>query len=364
MILITSGEPAGIGPDIILKFTQHVDFTPMRWVVLGDIALFRARAEILNIDILIQEYLLCNTENQFKSQIPSGKPILWIWNIPLRVPVKAGVLDRANAVYVLEQLYTGTKACMSGSFDALVTCPIHKGIICDALSFSDISQESLLGYLPLDQRHKTTLFSGHTEYFAELTQTEEVVMLLASVNLRVALVTTHLPLRDVSDAITEKKLLDVIHILHKDFRQYFNVNESDNFPKIYVSGLNPHAGENGHLGREELDIIIPALEKIRKSSTICVEGPFPADTLFTKNYLEKADVFLAMYHDQGLSVLKYAAFDNAVNITLGLPFIRTSVDHGTALALAGTGKASEQSLIYAVQMAEKMIQAKSREKSL
>lgn len=328
MLLITSGEPSGIGPDLILKLTQHNQFVPIPWVALGDISLFEARAKMLNIPVFIREYvpgkMIENTIN---------KPgVLWVWPVSLKTPAKPGRLNSDNAAYVLDLLKTGTKACMDGLFDALITAPIHKGIIADA-GFS---------------------FSGHTEYFAELTQTPEVVMMLASEHLRVALVTTHLPLRSVPGAITQEKIIRVIQIIQQDFKKYFDLP----YPHIYVCGLNPHAGEGGHLGREETDVIEPALKKIREakdSSEQSIYGPFPADSLFTKTYLDKADVFLAMYHDQGLSVLKYAAFDEAVNITLGLPFIRTSVDHGTALDLAGTGKASENSLIKAIQTAEKMV---------
>lgn len=327
-ILISSGEPAGIGPDIILQY--HAKWV-CKHVILGDIALFEERAKILNLSINIREYL-SGSDNAHLRQETND---LWIWNIPLKAPCQPGVLNSENAVYVLELLKTGTAACMSGEFDALVTAPVHKGIIADA-GFS---------------------FTGHTEYFAELTNTPEVVMMLASegINkLRVALVTTHLPLREVPDAITPEKLMRVIHILNHDLIHSFNLPH----PRIYVAGLNPHAGENGHLGNEETQIIEPVIKKMCLENNIDLKGPFPADTLFTQHYLEQADVFLAMYHDQGLSVIKYAAFETAVNVTLGLPFIRTSVDHGTALDLAGTGKASEKSLICAIEMAMKMVTAK------
>ncbi len=322
MILISSGEPAGIGPDIILKLIQRKVIFSKPWVVLGDCDLFRTRAKQLNIAIEIKEYSPGEAIDQRADQTA-----LWIWPVALNVSVKPGKLNAQNAEYVLNLLKIGTQACMDGLFDGLVTAPVHKGIINDA------------GYS----------FSGHTEYFAELTQTPEVVMMLASEYLRVALVTTHLPLREVSNAITPQKLETVIKIIHYDLKKYFHMP----FPQIYVAGLNPHAGESGHLGREEIEVISPVLTRMREEN-IKVYGPFPADTLFTQTYLAKADVFLAMYHDQGLGVLKYAAFDEAVNITLGLPFIRTSVDHGTALDLAGTGRASEKSLIKAVEMALRM----------
>ena len=317
MILISSGEPAGIGPDIILKLTQCQQKFLMPWVVLGDVNLFKERAKILNFPVVIREY------SPGDSLSIMGTNDLYIWHVPLKNRVKPGILDKNNASYVLDLLKKGTQACMDGLFEALVTAPVHKGIIAEA------------GFA----------FSGHTEYFAELTQTPEVVMMLASDSLRVALVTTHLPLREVPDAITPEKLTRVIYIVHQELKKYFGLIA----PQIYVSGLNPHAGENGHLGREELEVIEPTLKKINKQG-ICVKGPFPADSLFTPPYLSKADVFLAMYHDQGLAVLKYAAFDEAVNITLGLPFIRTSVDHGTALDFAGTDIASEKSLIKAIQV--------------
>lgn len=329
MILISSGEPAGIGPDIILKLMQRPEVLfSVPWVVLGDIALFKERAKICHISIEIRQY----TPGM---KIQQSHGVLWIWHIELNAPVSPGKLNTDNAAYVLTLLRTGAEACMQGLFDALVTAPIHKGVIADA------------GY---------STFIGHTEYFAELTHTPEVVMMLADQQrpLRVALVTTHLPLRDVPDAITAEKLTHVITIIHDECQKYFGLAE----PRIYVCGLNPHAGENGHLGREEIDIIAPVIRHLNKTTSMHIKGPLPADSLFTSYYQDKADVFLAMYHDQGLSVMKYAAFDTAVNITLGLPFIRTSVDHGTALDLAGTGKASENSLIQAMHMAIVMYENK------
>lgn len=317
-ILISSGEPSGIGPDIILKLFEKKVLFSKSFVVLGDSELFKERAKLLNIAVNIKIY-------SPGISVPSATSYdLWIWPIHLAEPAKAGILNSQNAVYVLNMLKIGVEACMNGLFDALVTAPIHKGIINEA----GIS------------------FSGHTEYFAQLTHTPEVVMMLASEELRVALVTTHLPLREVPDAITKEKLKAVIAIIQNGFAKYFNREN----PNIYVAGLNPHAGEGGYLGSEEIEVISPVLQKMRENK-LNVYGPFPADTLFTPFYKKRADVFLTMYHDQGLSVLKYASFDEAVNITLGLPFIRTSVDHGTALDLAGTGKASEKSLIHAIQMA-------------
>lgn len=297
----------------------------------------------------------------------TDRATLWIWHIPLKTKVIPGILNQQNSPYVLEMLKTATKACMDGLFDALVTGPIHKGIITDMQKNITSASHDQSPMNNVNNIHNiSNTFSGHTEYFAELTNTPEVVMMLASddthtpANFRVALVTTHLPLSEIPKAITQEKIINIIRIIHHDFKKYFKNDLISLTPRIFVSGLNPHAGENGHLGREEIDVIIPALQKMREEG-IHVEGPFPADTLFTKPYLAKADVFLAMYHDQGLAVLKYAAFDNAVNITLGLPFIRTSVDHGTALDLAGKGGASENSLIKAIQMAEKMVKNKQHE---
>jgi 4-hydroxythreonine-4-phosphate dehydrogenase len=244
--------------------------------------------------------------------------------VQLVAPSHCGKLDPANAQYVLDTLTRAAIGCGNGEFDALVTGPIHKGVINDA------------GYA----------FSGHTEFFAEFTKTPHVVMMLATNEMRVALVTTHLALRAVPDAITAGMLRNTITVLEKGLKDYFLLTH----PRISVCGLNPHAGENGYLGREEIDVIIPVLEELRQQGLI-IKGPLPADTAFTRNQLLQTDAVLAMYHDQGLSVLKYSGFHQAVNITLGLPFIRTSVDHGTALELAGTGIAEISSLMAAIRMA-------------
>jgi len=339
MIFVTSGEPAGIGPDIILK--TAVSGFSFPWVVLGDKRLFAERAERLNLAITIRDYVPCTSapspkgrgETQEHLQVPSPKKgehkhnELWIWDIPLKVPVVPGCLDIRNASYVLELLQKAGEKCLHEKGHALVTAPIHKGIIIES----------------------GVPFTGHTEYFAELSKTPEVVMLLAADTLRIALATTHLPLKAVPSAITQDKLSRVIQIIHHDLQGKWKINQ----PHIAVCGLNPHAGEGGHLGREEIEVIIPVLNKMR-SEGLHVSGPFPADTVFTQ--MSHADVILAMYHDQGLPVIKYAAFHEAVNITLGLPFIRTSVDHGTALALAGTDEASESSLVYAVNTAWRILQ--------
>jgi 4-hydroxythreonine-4-phosphate dehydrogenase len=248
----------------------------------------------------------------------------------LNTPCTPGSLDSRNATYVLETLRLAAKGCQTKQFNAMVTAPVHKGIINDA------------GHT----------FSGHTEFLAELTNTPRVVMMLATEGLRVCLATTHLPLAQVPQAITEVLLNEVISIIQQDLQHKFGLAQ----PRILVCGLNPHAGEGGHLGREEIDIITPALNRLRQQGMDLV-GPLPADTLFTPKYLEEADAVLAMYHDQGLPVLKYRGFGNAVNITLGLPIIRTSVDHGTALDLAGVGSANESSLNVAIEYAMQMVTA-------
>jgi len=304
LIAVTSGEPAGIGPDICLALSAAR--LPARLVVLGDRGLLEARARSLGLSC-------------------AGVDIR---HVPLRAPCVAGKLDPANAPYVLELLDVALAGCLSGEFAAMVTAPVHKGVINDA-------------GIP---------FTGHTEYLADKTATRRVVMMLAgtgaSANLRVALATTHLPLRDVPAAITADELETTLRILHADLRAKFGFVT----PRILVAGLNPHAGEGGHLGREEIEVIAPVLEKLRAEGMDLI-GPLPADTLFTKNVLAGSHAQLAMYHDQGLAVLKYAAFDEGINVTLGLPFIRTSVDHGTALDIAGSGKASPTSLFAAVTAA-------------
>ena len=244
-----------------------------------------------------------------------------------RAPVQAGTLDSANAAYVLETLDYAVQGCADASFQAMVTAPVHKGIINDA----------------------GIAFSGHTEYLAAATATDTVVMLLATDELRVALVTTHVPLHEISALITRERLQRIIRALHHDLQQRFGIAQ----PHIKVCGLNPHAGEDGHLGREEIDTIIPTLEGLREEG-IDLDGPLPADTVFNSRYIAGSDAILAMYHDQGLPVLKHSGFGRAVNITLGLPIIRTSVDHGTALELAGTGKVDTGSLQVALNTARTM----------
>lgn len=308
VIAITSGEPAGVGPELCLRLAEKA--WPARLVVLGDHDLLASRAHALGLDT-------------------NGIEIL---HVPLAAPAVAGQLNPANAGYVLQLIDTALRGCLLGEFAAMVTAPVHKGVINDA----------------------SIVFSGHTEYLAAQTNTPRVVMLLAGAGLRVALATTHLALKDVPAAITPDSLETTLRILHAGLRSQFGIAR----PRILVAGLNPHAGESGHMGREEIDVITPVLEKLRVEGMDLV-GPLPADTLFTKNVLAGSDAQLAMYHDQGLAVLKYAAFDEGVNITLGLPIIRTSVDHGTALGLAGTGKASPSSLFAAVAAAIDMAQRRA-----
>ncbi|MGX9461759.1 4-hydroxythreonine-4-phosphate dehydrogenase PdxA [Shewanella sp. A14] len=315
-IAITPGEPASIGPDLVIKLAQQA--WPVELVVCADPNLLMSRAKMLGLPLQLRPYQ--------PSQPPKPQAVgtLTIAPFTLAEEVQCGVLNEANSAYVVETLrYAGEKN-MSNEFDAVVTGPVHKGIINQA-------------GIP---------FSGHTEFFALQANCADVVMMLAAPGLQVALMTTHIPLAYVAKAITRDRLHHIISILHRELVSKFGLGS----PKIYVCGLNPHAGEDGHLGREEIDIIIPALNELREQGMDIV-GPLPADTLFQPKYLEQADVVLAMYHDQGLPVLKSLGFGKSVNITLGLPYIRTSVDHGTALELAGSGKADCGSFTCALNKA-------------
>ncbi len=313
ILAITSGEPAGIGPDICLTLA-HANL-PCRCVILGDKQLLASRAELLGHPLSIADY---------QPEHPPAAGTLEVLHIPLAAPCQAGQLNPANSRYVLALLDRAYAGICQGEFAGMVTAPLHKGIINDA----------------------GVPFSGHTEYLAAISHTEQVVMMLAGNGLRVALATTHLPLKDIAAAITRPLLHSVLHILHSDLQTKFGIPN----PTILVAGLNPHAGEQGHLGWEEIRIIEPELQALRQQG-LDVRGPYPADTLFQPFMLKDADAVLAMYHDQGLPVLKFASFGQGVNITLGLPFIRTSVDHGTALDLAGTGRADHGSLLTAIQTA-------------
>ncbi|WP_446810013.1 4-hydroxythreonine-4-phosphate dehydrogenase PdxA [Methylomonas sp. 2BW1-5-20] len=318
-IALTPGEPAGIGPDLCIQLAQQEQACQL--IAIADPELLEQRAEQLGLSLTIQLFDIEQNVNKQQAGTITVLPI------SLSESAVCGRLNPANSRYVLETIRQATLGCMSGAFAGMITGPVHKGLINDA-------------GIP---------FSGHTEFIAELTGGTPVMM-LATPGLRVALATTHLPLSEVSAAITPGSLATIIRLLDRDLRQRFAIEK----PKILVCGLNPHAGESGHLGREEIDTIEPTLEALRCEG-INLYGPLPADTLFTPKYLETADAVLAMYHDQGLPVLKYKGFGQAVNITLGLPIVRTSVDHGTALELAGTGKANLGSLQFALQTALDMI---------
>lgn len=321
-IAITPGEPAGIGPDLCIQYAQTVHAEDRQLVVVADPQLMQQRARQLGLPLTLREF---NPDRR----APSKARELSIVPVPLAEPCESGRLNPANGPYVLATLARAVSGCLQSEFGALVTGPVQKSVINEA-------------GIP---------FTGHTEYLAQLCGRETVVMMLATAGLRVALATTHLPLLQVPAAITRPLLRRIIRILDADLQHRFGIAR----PRILVSGLNPHAGEGGHLGREEVDTIIPVLEECRAEGVQLI-GPLPADTLFTDKYLQDADAVLAMYHDQGLPVLKYKGFGQAVNITLGLPIIRTSVDHGTALDLTGSGRASFGSLAtaldYAVQMAK------------
>ncbi len=322
-IALTPGEPAGIGPDVTLAIAQHAWNAEL--VAICDPQLMRERAKILDLEVEIQVI-----DSPLGEPSPHQPGTLQVYPVSLTVPCKPGQPDPANASYVIYTLHAAVDACLAGRCNAMVTAPVQKSVINEA-------------GIP---------FSGHTELLAEATDTRSVVMMLASKEMRVALATTHLPLRDVADAINADMLEDTLNILHRDLQSKFGLAS----PKIAVLGLNPHAGEGGHMGREELDIIIPVLEKLRDAG-MQLQGPLPADTAFNPKVLSNCDAVLAMYHDQGLPTLKYTSFGEAVNVTLGLPVIRTSVDHGTALDLAGSGKADTGSLKSALRMAIDMSQS-------
>ncbi|WP_054014192.1 4-hydroxythreonine-4-phosphate dehydrogenase PdxA [Pseudoalteromonas sp. R3] len=324
-IAITPGEPAGIGPDLVIKLAQHDWPAQLVAVVDKDIMLERAR----ELDTTIK--LIPFDPNAPAIAAPPGS--IYYLQVDKGCDVVPGELDERNGQYVLDTLRIASEKNMDGTFDAVVTGPVHKGII----NRAGIS------------------FSGHTEYFAQQSNTPDVVMMLATEGLRVALVTTHIPLAYVSKAITHERLTKVAHILYQDLQTKFGIEQ----PNVLVCGLNPHAGEGGHLGSEEIDTIEPVLAELNAQDMHFV-GPLPADTLFQAKYLENTDAVLAMYHDQGLPVLKYKGFGNSVNITLGLPFIRTSVDHGTALDLAASGNAEVGSFELAIREAIKLATEKTQ----
>lgn len=317
---VTAGEPAGIGPDLCVLVAQRAWSIPL--VVFADPVLLRERADQLDrpLDLRIVDSL--------SALDPAPKGTLYVHPIALNRPAVAGQLDPENAQYVLATLQQAVRSCMNGELAAMATGPVNKAIINEA------------GFT----------FSGHTEYLAEQTGGRRPVMMLACPGLRVALATTHLALRDIPAAITRDGLSETLEILNHDLRTRFSIPS----PRILVCGLNPHAGETGHLGREEIDIIEPVVSALRGRG-LDVRGPLPADTAFTEPYLRETDAVLAMYHDQGLPVLKHKGFGNAVNITLGLPIVRTSVDHGTALDIAGTGRADPGSLVAAIEQAATLV---------
>lgn len=322
-IAVTPGEPAGIGPDILIQHIQQKSASPAAQIVaIASPSLLQERAALLGLPLKLTDFD-ANVSARANEQ---GE--LFVLPVELAATCKPGMLDKSNASYVLQTLTLATQHCLNNTFAAVVTGPVQKSIINEA----------------------GVAFSGHTEFFAEQSSTSRVVMMLATEGLRVALATTHLPLKDVSVVITQTSLSEILAILLNDLKTKFGLRE----PRILVCGLNPHAGEGGHLGMEEIETINPVLDTFRKQGHQLI-GPLPADTLFTPKVLHGADAVLAMYHDQGLPVLKYKGFGNAVNITLGLPFIRTSVDHGTALDLAGTGKADAGSLRTAIHYALDMV---------
>jgi len=310
-IAISVGEPAGIGPDILITLLQHATETPLH--IFSDQTLLEKRAKQLGLNFQPSQQITIN-------------------HIPLPEATDTGTLNVANAEYVIKTIEQATQACLENRCRALVTGPVHKGVINEA----------------------GIHFTGHTEYLAKLTNTQRTVMMLANQFYKVALLTTHIPLSQVPQAITTPSLKECIHIIHKDLQKRFNITT----PRILVCGLNPHAGESGHLGREEIDIIEPTL-KILAKENIHVIGPVSADTAFTHASLARCDIVLAMYHDQGLTAIKSQGFGETVNITLGLPLVRTSVDHGVALDLAGTGKACFQSLKTAISMADELTRSPS-----
>lgn len=320
-ILLTSGEPAGVGPDVLIQAIQQ-DW-PADIIAIGDPELFASRARLLGLNLEVVECDLTADKAAHKS----GH--LRVFPIKLEADVIPGQLEMANSAYVIDTLHTAANACLYGQADAIATAPVQKSIINQA---------------GID-------FSGHTEFFAEISSTPQTVMMFVIDNIRAALVTTHMPLLDVSKHITREKLVSVMKVLHSDLIKYFDIKD----PTILVTGLNPHAGESGHLGTEEVEIISPILAELREQG-VKVAGPVPADTAFLPDVIKQHDAILGMYHDQVLPVIKHIGFDKAVNVTLGLPFIRTSVDHGTALDIAGTGKSNPGSMIAAIQLAIEMNQ--------
>ena len=321
VLAVTSGEPSGVGPELCARLPERK--WPAHLVVVGDAELIEERLERTGRALIVRPW---------EPGMQPAPGIFDVLHLPLACPALAGKSNPANAAYVLNILDRAIDGCVRKIFDGMVTAPVHKGVICDA----------------------GVPFTGHTEYIAARTGAWPVMMLVGG-GMRVALATTHLPLADVPKALTQDSLTRTLEVLHHDLAASFGLSK----PRILVAGFNPHAGEGGHLGREEIDIIIPVLERLRNGG-MNLSGPLPADTLFTPRNLREADAVLAMYHDQGLPVLKHASFGSGVNVTLGLPIIRTSVDHGVAFDLAGSGKADPGSLFAAVELAIDMAKAERR----
>lgn len=317
-IAITTGEPAGIGPDLCVMLAGQALPAPV--VAVGDRDVLRQRANALGIRVEL-------VDHGGATRFASGNGRLAVLHVPCQTRVTAGQLNPANSRYVLETLERALSGCIAGTFAAMTTAPVHKGVINDA-------------GIP---------FTGHTEFLADRSRSDHVVMMLIGGGMRVALATTHLPLREVPAAITPASLTRTLEVLRHDLVARFGIRR----PRVLVAGLNPHSGESGHLGREEIDVIAPVIASLRRDWPE-LQGPLPADTIFSPGRLAEADAVLAMYHDQGLPVLKHASFGAGVNITLGLPVIRTSVDHGTALDLAGTGRAEAGSLVTAITLAAEL----------
>ena len=328
-IAITSGEPAGIGLDLCVLLAYQAIAAEI--IIIADPTALAGRAEQLGLVIQTNSF-----DKNKAPQVHAGDGSITLIPIKTEEDVLAGQLNPSNGAYVIEMLSTATDGCLSGLFDAMVTAPVHKGIINQA----------------------GMAFTGHTEFLAEQSNTSQVVMMLVGGGMRVALATTHLQLTKVSAAITKETLTKTIRILHTDLVNKFGIQH----PCIMVAGLNPHAGEGGYLGDEEIKTITPVLEQLRNEGLDLI-GPLPADTMFSEKNIAKTDAFLAMYHDQGLAVLKHASFGEGVNVTLGLPFIRTSVDHGTALDLAGTGNIKIGSLLAAIQLAIDLANTKNTHQS-
>lgn len=318
MIAVTAGEPAGIGPDLCVALSRRR--ISARVVIIADRGLLEARARALRLKLTLEDF-------PGRRRVTRRTRGMMVRHVPLAAPVVAGRLDPANATYVLRTLEVAADACREGEFDAMVTAPVQKSVINEA----------------------GIAFTGHTEFLAERLRAPHVVMMLVGGGMRVALATTHVPLREVASRITRDSLERTLTVLRHDLSARFAIPR----PRIAVAGLNPHAGEDGFLGREEIEIIAPVLARLRRRR-FDLTGPVPADTLFTPQRLKRFDCVLAMYHDQGLPVLKHASFGAGVNVTLGLPIIRTSVDHGTALELAGRGGADAGSLLEAISLAGRL----------